>query len=303
MKIAIVGPGALGTFLAGVLGKHNEVVLLGRDELDLSRVHVRGHTEVDSDVDYTTDTSSLTDRDHIILCTKSYDTEQAMKSIHPYIGDDAKVVSLQNGLKNERIISRYVRPDQVIGGVTSNGITYESPGNVIHAGEGDTLMGLYPKGKNKSVIRLADRLIKGGLDVKVVDSIYGYIWQKVIVNACINPISALTGLKNGALLKNEGLYSLMERVCSESYDVAIKETELPSDTPMEEVKRVASLTADNKSSMLQDIERKRKTEIGCINGAIVTVGEKMGADTPLNRTLYSLVKGRELSFQRLESDK
>ncbi len=293
MKVAVVGPGALGTFLAGIIGQYEDVLLLGRIDHEIQRISIRGRTSVESDIRYTTDIERLADCRYILLCTKSYDTRQAMGSICEQIDDDARVVSLQNGLKNERIISRYVAKDRVIGGVTSHGVTYESPGNVFHAGEGETYLGLYPGGVDGSVDEFASLLRNGGLEVTTVDNIYSYIWQKVIVNASINPLTALTGLKNGALLEHGDLNELMKAVCEESYRVAREETDLPGKHPLDEVETVASRTAENRSSMLQDIERDRRTEIDCINGAIVDVGAKVGVDTPLNRTLYALVKGRE----------
>ncbi|MFO8110574.1 MAG: 2-dehydropantoate 2-reductase [Thermoplasmata archaeon] len=303
MKLAIIGPGALGTFLAGILGKDHDILLLGRRDVDLNSVRVSGNTTVECEVEYTTDASKLTRYQYILLCTKSYDTEQAVEEIHPYINNDARVVSLQNGLNNELLISKYVDPHKIIGGVTSQGITYESLGHVIHAGEGDTYIGLYPHGKDEYVSRFAEFLRNTVLEVEVVDNIYGYIWQKVIVNACINPLTALTGLKNGALLEDQELRGLMEKICHESHSVAIKETTLPNDDPLREVERVASLTAENRSSMLQDIQRHRKTEIDCINGAVVDMAKKIGIETPLNHMLYALIKGRELYFKQKTTGK
>lgn len=293
MKLGIIGPGALGTFLAGMIGQYHEVLLLGRKDIPLNRIRIRGNTNVEMEVRYTCDPSELVQCEYVIFCTKSYDTKPAMESISGYISPDSGVVSLQNGLNNERIISELVDPERIIGGVTSHGITYLSPGEVFHAGQGDTYLGLYPSGTNEYVHGFTRILKEAGMEVKVVDNINGHIWQKGIVNACINPLTALTGLTNGALLEHKELHELMKRVCYESRDVAIKQTALPSDDILKEVERVAAMTAENHSSMLQDIQRGRKTEIDCINGAIVDAGNTVGIDTPLNHILHTLVKGRE----------
>ncbi len=298
MKIGIIGPGALGTFLAGIIGQDHEVILLGRKDLPLNRVRISGKTDVESSIQYSINPSDLTPCIYMIFCTKSYDTKQAVELVRPHISPDTGVISLQNGLNNERIISEFVDPERVIGGVTSHGITYRSPGEVFHAGQGYTYLGLYPKGTNEHVYGFAHILQEAGMKVEMVDNIYGHIWQKVIVNACINPLTALTGLKNGVLLEHRELRDFMEKVCYESRDVAIKHTDLPDDDILKEVERVAEMTADNHSSMLQDIQRGRRTEIDCINGAIVDAGKSVGAETPLNHLLQTLVKGRELSSLR-----
>ncbi len=293
MKIGVVGPGALGTFLSGVLGSKNEIMLLGKNDIELNQVEVRGMSEIKSKVNYSTDPAVLSDVFYVLLCTKSYDTENSIKMISSHIKDDTCILSLQNGLKNEEIISHYVNKNNVIGGVTTHGITYEKPGLVTHAGVGETLIGSYPTGINERVEEMAGILTDSGIKTEITDNIYGYIWKKVIINAGINPITALTGLKNGAIIDKNYLRSLMKEVCLEAARVAEHEVDVPGGDPVEETEKVAISTAENRSSMLQDVERRRRTEVDCITGAIIDVGEKVGVSTPLNRVLYSLIKGKE----------
>lgn len=299
MKIGIVGPGALGTFLSGVLGKKNRITLLGGRDLEISKVEINeinGRTESSTDIRYTTDPAELRCVGLVIICTKSYDTREAVDNISTHLKNDTAVLSLQNGLKNEKIISEYVEEKWVIGGITSHGITYERPGRVIHTGEGDTVIGRYPQGDDEITDKILDTFEDCGLPTEKSSNIYGHIWKKVIVNAGINPITALTGLNNGGILENEGLRSLMRNICSEAVEVAEEETKLPVKDPISEAEKVARRTADNRSSMLQDIENERKTEIDCINGAIIRVGRENDIDTPYNEVMYELVKGKESPY-------
>ncbi len=294
MKIGIVGPGALGTFLAGSLSEGNDVLLLGKRERTIDDIEISGKTELKTTVRYTVEPSELRDRELTILCTKSYDTRQAMEVIAPYI--DAYVLSLQNGLKNEEIILDSIPDDKVIGGITSHGFLYVGSGKVIHTGKGKTVIGVYPEGMDDDLKKIRDVLNFAGLNVELTDNIKGHIWKKVIVNSGINPITALTGLKNGEILKRKYLKNLLEQVCSESAAIARTEVTLPGGDPVKEAEQVAESTADNRSSMLQDIEHERKTEIDCINGAVIEVGKNKGLDTHYNTILYELVKAREYSY-------
>ncbi|MFW6040831.1 MAG: ketopantoate reductase family protein [Thermoplasmatota archaeon] len=296
MKFGVVGPGALGTFLAGILAKKNDVILFGRREISLEEINIEGKTNIRNKIKYTNEPKLLCGLDCILICTKSYDTKNAINGIIEFLEGDEYLLSLQNGLKNEEILARFVGANRVIGGITGHGITYIGPGKVIHAGEGDTIIGSYSGTNNRMVTNVAAAFKESGIDVDVTDNIYGYIWKKVIVNSGINPLTALTRLRNGEILEYDFLHDLMIETCKEAKKVGKKEVTIPGSDPIKETEKVAHLTAKNRSSMLQDIENKRKTEIGCINGAVIDVGRKYGVKTPYNETLYSLVRGKEKSY-------
>jgi len=300
MKFGIVGPGALGTFLSGMIGDKNQVILYGHKDLSIDEVWITGKTETRTKITYTTKAENLTDVDYILICTKSFQTETVMKEIQGYISPDTMIVSLQNGLKNEEIISRFVGEDRVIGGITEEGITFERHGKVIHAGEGKTVIGPYSDDLSdkfrERIKRFSGCLNEVGISNRISDNIYGHIWKKVIINAGINPVTAITGLKNGAIIKHHNLTKLLENICEEAEKVAKNEVEIPGEDSTIEAKNVAKMTADNKSSMLQDIENQRRTEIDCINGAIVSVADRYGIEVPFNRAMVYLVKGLEDSY-------
>ena len=300
MRCGIVGPGALGTFLSGMIGRKNQVVLSGHKDLSIDEVEIKGKTELRTKITYTTQVENLSDVEYILICTKSFQTERAMKEMHEYISPDTMLVSLQNGLKNEKVISRFVGEDRVIGGITEEGITFERHGKVIHAGEGKTVIGPYsddiPDKFREKIKRFSGCLNEVGISNRISDNIYGHIWKKVIINAGINPVTAITGLKNGAIIKHNNLMKLLENICEEAEKVAKNEVKIPGESSTIEAKNVAKMTADNKSSMLQDIENQRRTEIDCINGAIVSVADRYGIEVPFNRAMVYLVKGLEDSY-------
>jgi 2-dehydropantoate 2-reductase len=135
------------------------------------------------------------------------------------------------------------------------------------------------------------------MKTEISNNIFGEIWAKGIVNAGINPLTASLRVPNGHLLEHEHLTSLLEETCVESIKVAMAaEVKLPNIDLIEKTKNVANLTAKNKSSMLQDVERKRKTEIDSINGVIVRTGEEHDVPTPINSSLVRVIKGIEKSY-------
>lgn len=310
MKFGIVGPGAMGTFLAGMLGKENEIVLLGkRKEENIDMIEIEGKTELETSIFYTSDPSDLSECEYIIISTKSYDTRNAMEQIASHLSSSSVVLSLQNGLNNEKILADFVGEDRVIGGITSHGVTFIEPGLVRHAGTGKSVIGPYSETKggfsDNKIPEITEEFENCGLETEPTDHIYPNIWKKVIINSAINPLTALAKVKNGALLEIDELHWLLMDVGKESLSVAKKDLALDvqkvkdmlnKDKVLQDIENVAENTAENTSSMLQDVENERKTEIGCINGAIVDIGNRKDIETPLNAALLNLIMGREKGY-------
>jgi len=290
MKIGIVGPGAIGTFLTGILGKENKVQLLGRRNLRINEIEIFGKTELKTNVNYTDSVESLSDKELIVICTKSFDTADALESISDHLSSDAMVLSLQNGLMNEEIISDFVGEERTIGGITSHGVTYIEEGKVRHAGKGDTVIGAYPKGISKKVEKVCNVFNDADLNTTLSENILKEIWRKAVINSGINPITALLKVKNGVLLEDEYLTGLMEDTVLESAEVARNYVDLDKKKVLKETKEVAERTSDNLSSMLQDIKNEKRTEVEQINGAIIEKSTKEDSIT-VNKALYRLVKG------------
>ena len=131
------------------------------------------------------------------------------------------------------------------------------------------------------------------------DNIMGAIWTKMLANVAINALTAITGLYNGELLELEETKAVMLKAVDEAVAVAkAMGIKLLVDDPHEFVLGIARATATNKSSMLQDVERGRRTEIDAINGMIVHYGRELGIPTPVNEVLVAAVKGIELRMKK-----
>ncbi len=298
MRVLIFGAGALGSLIGALLSKRNEVTLVGRrghmSSIQAEGLRISGHTEMLARPSVVERVEDLSGYDYVFLTVKSYDTRSAMKSLAKLPGLST-VVTMQNGLGNLETIGGYA--NNVIGGTTSHGATLRGPGDVVHAGVGDTVAGIYKGDSRESLDSLTGELTACGMRTDVTENLRGEVWTKAIVNAGINPLTAILGARNGYLLENPEVTGMLEAVCLEAIEVATTcEIPLPEDDLVERTKRVARMTAQNMSSMLQDVVRRRKTEIDSITGEIVRRGNDRGVPTPLNSVLLAVVKGMENSY-------
>jgi 2-dehydropantoate 2-reductase len=298
VKILVVGSGAMGTLFSGFLvdGGH-DVWLLGRRREVIAAIArkgvalVRGGTRRAFKVQATLNAAEAAPVDLILIFVKAYDTLQACRDAVPAVGPDTVVLTLQNGISNISSLVNVFGGERVIAGVTAQAATLMGPGLVRHAGEGKTSIGELDGRETERVKRVAEALRRSGVEVGLSGSVNSQIWGKLAVNAAINPITALLRARNGRLLESPDTRSLMGAVVREVAAVAGSQgITLPYDDPVANVEMVCRLTASNRSSMLQDVERGVRTEIDHINGAVVREGEARGIPTPVNWTLTRLVR-------------
>jgi 2-dehydropantoate 2-reductase len=174
-------------------------------------------------------------------------------------------------------------------------VTFVEPGHVHHAGVGTTTVG-GSAGTDALAAQTAALLTEAGMRCEASPDIRADIWAKAVVNAGINPLTAITGLRNGALLEVPALRELLEATVREAQGIAEQAgIALPAGDLAERARIVCQLTAPNKSSMLQDIEQGRRTEVDSICGAVVAQARALGLRAPLNQALLALVKGVEAS--------
>jgi 2-dehydropantoate 2-reductase len=228
--------------------------------------------------------------DFVLICVKAYKTKAASQTIKPWIGSDAAVITLQNGVGNLEILEELFGNERVYGGVTAEGATLLGRGKIRHAGHGDTVMG--PKRSSRaSLEKIVAAFHKAGFNTRSAEDVDDLIWGKLIINVGINALTAILRLKNGRLPELGGSYWIMEEAVREAASVAkAKGIHLPYADPLARVIEVCRNTAGNIASMLQDVLKKKITEVDFINGAIVQEGEKLGIPTPVNQTLVSIVK-------------
>ena len=297
-----MGAGAIGSLFGGLLAEGgNDVALIAR-ESHVKAIKQDGLTIEGASgkhvvkVKAVTSPSQLKEAfDLILLTVKAYDTRQAVIEAQALMGNNSVLLCLQNGLGMEETASEIVGRDRVLRGVTINGALLKEPGLVMHSGKGETIIGELNRKITERAQKIVEAFSKASLPTRATNNIEGTTWTKILINAGINPFGALTGMKNGELIMIPELKELMVETVIEGTNVAKKiDVKLEGD-PVSLMIKTAEMTAQNKNSMLQDIEKGKRTEIDFINGAISNLGKRTGVKTPLNTLLTHLVKGLELN--------
>ena len=297
MRIGIVGAGAIGCLFGALLSSAgNDVTLVGRNPRVVSVIRQKGvrvregTKSLTASVTAERSPADLSQVELVILAVKSYDTEEAAKIHRNRIGSGAPVLTVQNGLDNVEVLRKFLRRELVLGGATTEASLSVGPGKVIRTGRGRTWIGEPDNSLHQQCAAIAREFRKSGIRTGVTRNIRGVMWSKAIVNAAINPLSALTGMRNGLLAEFPEIREAMLGVVREGTAVSRAEhIVLDPPDPGQLLFSVLRATAMNKSSMLQDVERERKTEIRQLNGALVKHGLKHKVSTPLNQLLTALV--------------
>lgn len=297
MRIGVIGAGAMGSLFGGRLAAAGENVVL----YDVNRAHVdavsndgliieeavTGH-EISVRPSATTDPGDLGNVDVAIVFVKSSATEAVCRQFLPILGRETIVATFQNGLGNEDVLRAHFA-DRTAVGVTSWGGTFLAPGRVRHAGSGATYIAM-SNGDHRRLDPFVAALRRAGVDIKVEPDIRNLIWSKLVINVGINPLTALTGLPNGGLCDHDETKELVELLVGEAVAVAkAKGITLTYPDPVSAVLDVAEKSRANRSSMLQDFDNARVSEIEVINRAIVREAEALGIDVPVNRAMALLV--------------
>jgi len=241
--------------------------------------------------------------DAVLLPVKSYDTRAVAEAIAPLLAADGVAISLQNGLGNVETLEDVVGSERTIGARVIFGALIAAPGQVrVTVFADPTAIGALAGGRHPARDAAARRwsalIDAGGVPAVYTDRLAALLWAKVFYNAALNPLGALLGVHYGALPESPDSRALMDEVIDEAFAVARAEAvPLPWATAAayreEFYGRLVPATYDHRSSMLQDLERGRRTEIDAINGAVWRRGVAHGIKTPVNETLTRLIHSVE----------
>jgi len=236
------------------------------------------------------DPEAVKDSDVMIFFVKSINTEEAAATFKAYAKPETIAMTLQNGLGNEAILRKHFGPARTAAGVTSQGATFLGPGKIRHAGKGPTHIAM-ADGDQSKLAELAKALSEAGFEIYVEKDVTGMIWSKLIINVGINAMTALLGVTNGRLLEFEDIKDIISDMVEEAKAVAkARGITLSYPDPLEAVYDVAAKTGANFSSMLQDFQKNRQSEIDFMNGAIVREAKELGIPVPVNETVTRLVR-------------
>jgi len=304
VKIVVIGAGAMGSLFGALLAESGENVRL----YDIWEEHVKAINEKGLDIELngktrsvmvntTSNKKQIEKTDLAIIFVKSTQTGDAARTASELVSNSGFVLTLQNGMGNADIIGEVVAPGRIIAGTTSHGATILGPGSIRHAGTGPTVIGMWSGLQKTGIQKIADVFNKAGIVTETVDDVRNVIWAKLLVNVGINAITALTGIKNGRIIDLSATKTLSCAAVEEAMEVARALGVKVADNTVEHVFHVAKATSANRSSMGQDVDNKRQTEISVINGAIVKEAERMGIQAPVNRTLTTLIETLQANYK------
>ena len=290
MKITVIGPGAIGTLLAA---------LLSNTDIKISLLVKPKHKELLRDRKIVLDNfngkrlekkiriiTKLDNPDWIILAVKSYDVDNLLGLLE---NSDAPILCCQNGIKTYLQLNKKIGKDRIAYMVTGMGSSKIETGEAEFRGSGFTFIGEASGAASPRLIVLSELMKTSGIKCEVVDDILSYVWLKTIINSSINPVAAYAKVINGDLRKPE-LNRIVRKICTESTRISEKVgINLPLE-PRSEIKKIIRNTAENKCSMLQDLENGRQTEIDAINGEIARIADSNGLDATYNKEFIEKIK-------------
>ena len=298
MKAGIIGAGALGSLFAHYF--HENLIdfviyeknhKIAEEILDKGLILTKGETTRIIKPSISSSPEVLADADIVFLFVKSYSTAEALENVSVHLKSNSIVVSLQNGLGNIEEIKKIIPADRIVYGSTTIGAAKSSPVEVISGGTGVINIG----GANSGNVQKVHHLLNSaGMNSYTVEDPDYYLWHKAVINAGINPIAAILGIKNGEILTNSYASKLQESIVMEVVKSAAAENiNMNYEEMLKTTRDVCEKTSLNRCSMLQDLQNRRQTEIESINGRIIEYAVKNGMELPYNRSLYLLIKSME----------
>ena len=286
MDVNIIGAGALGNLLATKLSKqHNVNLIVKSNHTDLIEKQEILFRDIQGNITKTNIKvkTKVENCDLIILCVKSYD---AQALVQEFSNLDTHILLCQNGLKTLNYALQNIDETRLSYLVTGNGISKIKAGISEHKGLGFTYLGNISKIRSELLDNISETLTEQDIDCSVVPNIEDYVWLKAIINSAINPIATLAEVKNGKL-RNPELNDEVKSLCEESSNIATSNgIRLPLD-PWQEINKIIEKTADNKCSMLQDLENNQQTEIDAINGELIRIAKKLSLKSTYNKQVVA----------------
>jgi 2-dehydropantoate 2-reductase len=285
----------MASLFAARLSKVADVSMLGTWEEGLEALRQSGVRLIEADgseesymVQAFSDADDCQGAQYALVLVKSWQTARVARQLTACLSPEGIALTLQNGIGNLETLQEALGSNRAAIGVTTLGATLLGPGQVRAGGVGPTHIAAHPR-----LGPLIDLIKRSGFEVHTTDDLDSVVWGKLVVNAAINPLTALLGVPNGELLEYSAARELMGAAAEEAAAVAsARGVQLPYDDARGIAEDVARRTAANRSSMLQDVTRGAPTEIDAISGAIAQEGDRLGVPVGVNWTLWKLIRAK-----------
>lgn len=300
MRIAVIGPGAMGMLFGGYLSKKCDVILVGRNPLKMSVIQKNGVVIKEKDdvenVFYpqaTADTEGMSPVDLVILFVKAGESREALEKNRHLIGEDTVLMTLQNGVGHEAMLQEFAPSNQIIIGTTQQG-SYKTADNAIcHSGGGDTAIGAIV-GESQRFEYIAKVFEECGFACQIATKVKGMIWNKLMINASSSVLSGVLQTTQGYVVENEYAWDIAKKLIGEICAVANADGYYFDESEqIQRIEKHLKNAPNGYTSIYADLKEGRKTEVSVINGAVVREGYRLGIEVSTHELMVSLVRAME----------
>ena len=313
MRIAVLGVGSIGGVVLGALSDTNtDLVAVSRGQAasNLEMIGLILHTPEGSIEMIPPERFTVVDSqggpipeqirgtcDVAIICGKASSTSVLAQIAEEVLTPVGLAISIQNGLGHSEMLAHRLGRDRILGGSITHGAWKDGESGIHWVGRGAVRMGYLDGGEaSNSALGLLQAFEAANLNPIWSDDVKNIVWRKLLLNVAINPVCAIAGVRNGALLEVPELWDQAMAAMLEAAAVARASGVDLGEVDFENhLRKVVETTSENRCSMLQDVMAGRATEIDSLCGAVVERGESFGIPTPANQSLHALVTGIERS--------
>ena len=305
MKIAVIGPGAMGLLYGAKLSKCAEVILVGNNAEHVKEINDNGITlKRDGEETVFRVPAVLSGQieeptDMVILFTKAYLTEEALEQNKALIGPDTVLLTLQNGAGHEEKLSKFAEKKNILIGTTAQGSYRENAHTIVNSGLGDTAIGAISEdfagtGESIGIEEIKNVFEKSDFPCIVSNNIRYTVWNKLMINASSSVLSGVLSVNQGYVVENSNAWEICKDLIREICATAAGEG-YPFDEK-EQTERIANHLKNapgGYTSIYADLKNGRKTEVDYISGAVVKAAERQGKTVPTQIMMVRMVHAME----------
>jgi 2-dehydropantoate 2-reductase len=297
--VCVAGAGTIGSLLAAHLARVTDVSVLVRrrehaDALNREGLRVSGRADFTARVTAATEPADLPVPDLVVIACKGSDLEQVAARLDGEF-DGATVMTIQNGLGAEEVVAAH-GAWPILSSVTFMSGTRHSDTHVEYILDTATWIGPYRDTTPEDARAVADLVVSSGLKAQPFDDLRPSQWSKLIFNATVNAVAALTGLPHDEHFAGEPLGELVRALMDEGKTAAAAAGVELQEDPWEMNVLATQRGSKHSPSMLEDVRAHRPTEVELINGSLVRAAQRYGVAVPLHEALYALIRGKEKSY-------
>lgn len=300
MRIAVIGPGAMGSIYGGRLSLHNEVLLVGRDQAQAEQINAHGLLVDEDGTVNCYHPKALTSTDNelpaelAVLFVKSMASRSVLERHRGLIGPETYLLTLQNGAGHEELLKEFVSEDRVIIGTTEDNGTTLALGHVRRGGEGRTNVGMLVPDRRGFLPKLKSAFDACGFQVLVHEDIRRLVWDKLFNNSSLSALTGVLQVDMGFIANNKYAWTMARQLIHEAVAVAgAAGLEFDEEAVAEKVRKNSLSNPQGCTSIRADLRDGRLTEVDTISGAVVKAAEKYGVPAPSHQFIVRLVHAME----------